>query len=51
MSTTAYNVITQSDQSTVVGHYERPAELNDNTVAYQSEADLESDFLTQLVRL
>ncbi len=50
MSTTAYNVITQSDQSTVVGHYERPAELNDNTVAYQSEADLESDFLTQLVR-
>lgn len=45
--TELYNIVVQQDENTVMTRYEaRPAEQT----AYQSEADLEASFMTQLER-
>ncbi len=43
-----YDIVSQNTQSTVVSHYERPAVATETS--YQSEADLERDFIDRLSR-
>ena len=43
-----YDIVSQNTQSTVVSHYERPAEARETS--YQSEYDLERDFIERLTR-
>ena len=43
-----FDIISQNTQSTVVAEYERPDK--ERATSYQSEADLEREFIAQLVR-
>lgn len=43
-----FDIISQNTQSTVVAEYERPEK--ERATSYQSEADLEREFIAQLVR-
>ena len=43
-----YDIVSQNTQSTVASHYERPTVAAET--AYQSEADLERDFIDRLTR-
>ena len=43
-----YDMVSQNSETTVVAHYERPTMAGETT--YQSEADLERDFIGRLVR-
>ena len=42
------DIISQNTQSTVVAEYERPAK--ERETGYQSEAELEREFIAQLLR-
>ncbi len=44
---TLYNIVAESDKSTVVAHYEQRADVVND---YQSEADLEEELMNQLER-
>lgn len=46
--TVNYNLLSENSQSTVVAHYERPDTARDTS--YQTEADLERNFICQLER-
>lgn len=46
--TDTYDIISENQQTTVVAHYERPSVVAET--AYQSEAELEQNFIDQLTR-
>ena len=46
--TEQFDILSQNTESTVVSHYERPSSVRDT--AYQTEAELEEEFIAQLTR-
>lgn len=46
--TSKYDILSENNQSTVVSHYKRPSIAHDTS--YQTEQDLERDFIEQLKR-